>query len=65
MIRTGNYINQQVKLEKQSKKILKRYEVELTALYGEAFAAKIHTDATAFYMVIPGPERRRLLSAAR
>jgi len=50
MINTGYYTNQQDKLVKQFKKLLKRYEVELSALYGEAFAAKISADATTFYI---------------
>ena len=50
MIKTGYYTNQQDKLVKQFKKLLNRYEVELSALYGEALTEKIITDAMPLYV---------------
>ena len=50
MIKTGYYTNQQEKLVKQFKKLLNHYEVELSELYGQAFAEKVVTDAISKYI---------------
>ena len=54
MIKTGYFTTQQDKLVKQFKKLLNRYEVELSELYGRAFAEKIATEAMSqFIELIP------------
>jgi hypothetical protein len=50
VIETGYYTNQQDKLVKKFKKILKRYEPRLSAQYGEKFAKTINVDAMAYYI---------------
>ena len=50
MIKTGCYTDQQEKLVNQFKKLLKRYEVELSALYDEALAKKITSEAITQYI---------------
>jgi len=50
MIKTGYYTDQQDKLVKQFKKLLKRYEVELSALYNEELAKKITSEAITQYV---------------
>jgi murein L,D-transpeptidase YafK len=50
MIETGYYTKQQDKLVKKFKKTLKRYELQLSAQYGEEFAKTINVDAMAYYI---------------
>jgi hypothetical protein len=50
MIETGYYTNQQDKLVKKFKKILKRYEPRLSAQYGQNFAETVSTDAMAYFI---------------
>jgi len=50
MIKTGYYTDQQDKLVKQFKKLLKRYEVELSAQYNEELAKKITSEAITQYI---------------
>ena len=50
MIETGYYTNQQGKLVKKFKKTLKRYELRLSAQYGQNFAETVSTDAMAYFI---------------